>query len=139
MRRLTLVRIAENNDGTFGVLIDNLSSFTNVPFCLTLERRWQNNERGKSCIPAGKYVCMQVDSPKFGITFKVISVPGRSDILFHKGNIMDDTHGCIILGEQFEPLNGKNAVLSSGQAFTEFMYRTSGSNIFELLIREATA
>jgi hypothetical protein len=47
---------------------------------------------------------------------------------------MDDSHGCIILGEQFEPLNGRNAVLSSGKAFNEFIERTKDINEFKLSI-----
>ena len=45
---LTLKRVAENEDGTFGVLIHN-----NVPFCLTIEPEWKNNMKNISCIPEG--------------------------------------------------------------------------------------
>jgi hypothetical protein len=131
MKEFTLKRIAKINDGTFGVLLD-----AGVPFCLTVERPWLNNEVGKSCIPTGIYICRRVKSTKFGITLEVTDVQGRTEILFHKGNIMDDSHGCIILGEQYEPLNGKNAVLSSGKAFQEFMSRLEGINEFRLTIME---
>ncbi len=105
-----------------------------VPFCLTLERKWVDNKVGESCILSGAYICQRVNSPKFGETFEVKNVPNRTAILFHKGNIMDDSHGCIILGEQFEPLEGKNAVISSGKAFIEFIQRTQGINEFDLFI-----
>jgi hypothetical protein len=49
---------------------------------------------------------------------------------------MDDSRGCIILGEQFEPISGKNGVLSSGKAFDEFMSRLKGVEQFKLVITE---
>ena len=116
-------------DGTFGMMLDMVT-----PFCLTLEREWRNNEIGESCIPDGDYTCRRVNSPKFGNTFEVCDVLHRTAILFHKGNLMDDSHGCIILGEQFEPLDGRNAVLSSGKAFSEFIERTKDIDEFKLSI-----
>lgn len=132
MKQLRLKRVAYLNDGTFGVLLDE-----KVPFCLTVERPWLNNKVGKSCIPIGTYMCYRVQSPRFGDTFEVCNVEGRTYILFHKGNIMEDSHGCIILGEQYEPLYGKNAVHSSGKAFDEFMLRLKKFDEFQLTIEES--
>ncbi len=132
MRQFTLIRVAYTDEGTFGVLLDG-----GIPFCLTLEREWADNEVGKSCIPIGEYVCGRVNSPNHGRTFEVKDVPGRTVILFHKGNIDDDTHGCIILGEQYEPLDGHSAVLSSGKAMEEFMTRTYGLDEFALTVQDA--
>jgi len=132
MKQLQLIRLPQHPDGTFGVLLDE-----GTPFCLTLERRWLENKVGESCIPLGRYTCRRVDSPKFGDTFEVTHVPGRTAILIHKGNLMEDTHGCIILGEQYEPLGDETAVLSSGKAFSEFLARMAGENEFELRISQA--
>lgn len=115
--------------GTFGVMMDE-----GYPFCLTLERPWLDNAVGKSCIPAGIYTCKRVLSPQFGNTFEVMDVPGRTLIRFHKGNILRDTHGCIILGEQYENLNGYPGVVASGHAMTEFLDRTKTVDEFELEI-----
>lgn len=79
-------------------------------------------------------MCKRISSPKFGDTFRVEDVPNRSHILFHKGNLAENTHGCIIVGEQFEPLGGENAVLASGKAFTEFKQRTKDDYTFTLCI-----
>ncbi len=128
-KNFRLIRIAQTPDVTFGVLIYN-----NIPFCLTLERPWLNNQRNISCIPEGFYLCERKQSPKFGDTFEVKNVRDRSDILFHKGNLSDDTHGCILVGEQYEPLGGENAVRASGKAFTEFKEKTKGINAFLLQI-----
>lgn len=131
MKNFYLIRVSYIEDGTFGVLLDR-----EIPFCLTIEREWLDNERGKSCVPVGDYVCRRVTSPKFGETFEVTDVRGRSNILFHKGNVKDDSHGCIILGEQYESLGGKLAVLASGKAMTEFMDRTSDGDEFNLTIMD---
>lgn len=131
MKSFVLLRVAKIEDGTFGVLKDG-----EIPFCLTVERPWLNNERGKSCIPVGTYICRRVNSPKFGNTFEICDVPNRSAILFHKGNLYIDSHGCVVVGEQFEPLGDKNAVLASGKAFAEFLQRTEGINEFNLDIFE---
>jgi hypothetical protein len=131
MKVLTLVRVVETEDGTFGVLLD-----TGVPFALTLERRWLRNAVGESCIPEGTYTCQRTLSPKFGATFEVTHVPGRTAILFHKGNLQDDTHGCILVGEQFGVLQGKTALLASGPGFEEFLNKLKNEVVFTLRVKE---
>lgn len=128
---MDLIRVAYLDKVTFGVLL-----FDRVPFCVTLERPWLGNQRNVSCIPVGSYLCKRVNSPKFGETFEVVSVPNRSAILFHKGNLSEDTHGCIIVGEQFEPMTGMLAIQASGKAMSEFLILTSGLNSFSLNIKE---
>ena len=131
MRQFTLRRIAYISDGTFAVLFDG-----DIPFCLTLEREWRDNEKNVSCIPRGKYICKRVSSPKFGDTFEVCDVSGRSDILFHKGNIEDDSHGCIIVGEQFHKFKEKISLKASREGFAEFKQRTHFLMEFELEIKD---
>lgn len=117
---------------TFGVLIAE----NHIPFALTLERPWRDNQRGISCIPTGAYVCGRVSSPKFGMTFQVLNVSGRQEILFHKGNIQEDSHGCILVGERFEPLYGEPGILSSQEGFDEFLRIVAKVNDFNLYIRD---
>jgi len=114
-----------------------------LPFALTLERQWLNNKRGISCIPAGKYICLRCntspeynfqDSPKFGDTFVVSDVEGREHILFHKGNLDNDTNGCILVGEQYGTLQDDTAILASRQGYGEFMSLLKGKNEFELVV-----
>lgn len=114
---------------TFGVLIHR-----GTPFALTLENPWRQNERNVSCIPAGEYQCRRTQSPRFGETFTVLEVPGRSHILFHKGNVAEDTEGCILVGEQFGVLNGEPAVLASGAGYDEFMAKLAGVDRFWLTV-----
>lgn len=132
MKHFKLIRVAYIADGTFGVLFDE-----EIPFCLTVERRWINNFRNISCIPTGYYTCKRVQSQAFGNTFTVCDVPKRKLIRFHKGNISDDSHGCIVLGEEYGKYTGKVAVASSGRAFAEFRARLRGVNEFILDIDDA--
>ena len=132
MRQLKLIRIAFIPDGTFGILFD----YDNSIICLTLEREWKNNEKNISCIPRGEYVCQRIESPKFGFTFEVLNVPGRSHILFHSGNIEDDTHGCIITGKRIRMFKNKIAVLLSRIAFKRFMKILNPDDWFELEVRD---
>jgi hypothetical protein len=67
----------------------------------TVEEEWQDNRPFISCIPASPpegYLCKRVQSPKFGNTFEVTSVPGRTHILFHVFNTEEGSLGCIGMG-----------------------------------------
>ena len=129
---MKLVRVARDLCATYGVLIQG-----DIPFAVTLERPWKDNKRGESCIPKGVYTCVMVKSPKFGPTWMVQNVPGRSEILFHKGNLEDDSHGCILVGESFNPVLGRPGITASKEGFEEFMKITSMCTSFPLEIVEA--
>jgi len=129
VRLFTLLRIANPEQGIFGVLKDG-----DMPFCVTVE----NNA---FVIPDGDYICRRVNSPKFGNTFEITNVPGRSNVLFHGGNWEEDSTGCIVLGEKFEPIwdekrkRLKEGVMESNKAFSEFKERTVGLVTFSLKVR----
>ena len=78
------------------LLVDNKNNL--ILQLQTLERPWIFNERKVSCIPTGTYLVKRHNSPKFGQCLKVQDVKGRSDILFHSGNVVNDTLGCILVG-----------------------------------------
>lgn len=137
MADMVLTRVPSSKFGTFGMLrVDS------VPFAVTLERRWENNRPSVngipgSCIPLGKYTCKRVKSPKFGDTFEVTGVPNRSKILFHKGNLDDDSHGCILVGEQFALVKNEPGIIASAAGFEEFLAIQKGVKSFQLIINEA--
>jgi len=114
--KLRLVRVSEHNNATLGVLC-----LDGRPMFVTLEDAWRDNERMISCIPKGTYKVIWHKSPKFGNVFKVVDVPGRSDILIHAGNTHNDTHGCILLGMMYGTLGTQTAILSSRAALANFM------------------
>ncbi len=128
---LTLKRVGQSGKGTFGVLCNG-----EVPFALTLEEPWRDNQKSVSCIPIGSYICKRVRSPKFGNTFEVTNVQGRSHILFHKGNTLDDTEGCILVGEEFSGTYDRPRISSSERGFLEFMQLLENHIGFELTITE---
>ena len=127
-----LIRLEEHSSfGTFGILKINKSVF-----CVTLEPSDKLNVRNVSSIPAQQYVCRKYTSRKYGKTFKVTEVPGRSSVLFHSGNVVDHTKGCILLAQYFGKLKGNRAVLNSKNTFNQFMDIMKGINFFSLTIRE---
>jgi hypothetical protein len=135
-----IVRVEQAPAGTFGVFLLN-----NQAFAVTLELPWAGNQPQISCIPIGKYTCRRrksvlVASITKGIwdnTFEVMDVPGRTAVLFHAGNTITDTHGCVLLAQYFGKLRGDRAVLNSGATFNEFMLMTRNVDILPLEIVEA--
>lgn len=129
---LKLIRVAEHSGATLGVL-----SFDGMPRMVTLEEAWRNNQVQISCIPVGEYTVCRHRSPKFGETFIVNDVPGRSHILFHAGNTDEDTLGCILVGSEYGEIKKKPAVLRSKAAFLLFMDLLSGLDRVNLQILKA--
>lgn len=127
---MILRRVSRNQHGIFGVLIDDSESFA-----LTVELPWRENKPNISCIPEGIYTCKRVRSPRFGDTFEIADVSGRTHILFHIANTVDDLLGCVGVGEEFGRLKDKTAVLSSRRGFGEFMRRLEGKDTFPLAIK----
>jgi len=68
-----------------------------LPF-YTIEKPWVENTPFESCIPEGEYICNTYSSQKFPDVWEVQDVPGRTHILMHKGNFVDDVVGCIAVG-----------------------------------------
>jgi hypothetical protein len=109
------------------------------PIFLTLELPDRNNEKNKSRIPAGDYVCRRVrDRVTVGgmhiaETFEVCDVPGRTGVLFHIGNSMKDTQGCILPGRC---ITGPNFLTDSAIAFELLLKTLEGVDEFRLSIVE---
>lgn len=127
-----LIRLeTKRNAGTFGIL-----KIVKQVFCVTLEPPDRDNLKNVSSIPAGQYDCLRVDSATWGETFKVLDVPGRTGIVFHPGNRLRDTRGCILLAEHFGKLRSDRAVLNSGRTFDAFMGIFKDEGLFNLTIKE---
>ena len=112
-----LIRYAAVSDlCIFGMLITGDQVF------YTLELPWRDNERNRSCIPAGEYDFDYMErsaSGKYRGCFHVKNVPGRSEILAHNGNLAAHTKGCIIVGRKIGKLAGQPAVLNSMSALRD--------------------
>lgn len=131
MITLDLIRVGTSARGTFGVIRHG-----QVPFVLTLERPWEDNKQEVSCIPAGRYRCRRIRSPRFGNTFEVCEVPGRMHVLFHAGNTLEDTHGCILVGEEFSGTWDAPMLVSSQRGFGELIKYLDGLPEFDIVIHE---
>ena len=127
---LSLLRVGQSERGTFGVL-----RLGNIPFAVTLEPPWKENLTGQSSVPPGTYHCVRMQSPHFGETFQVMDVPGRTHVLFHKGNKLEDTQGCILVGEEFGGTPEMPLIAASIRGYSEFMALLAGESAFELTIR----
>ena len=124
---IMLIRDNHTDQGTTGELIVGELRF------YTIEPPWRDNQPNISCIPQGTYTLMPHLSPRFGRCLLVDNVPGRSDILFHAGNVGGDTNkglhthtlGCLLpgLSRGSLPFNdiSQNAVLSSRQAMQQLL------------------
>lgn len=65
----------------------------------TLEPAYKHNARMVSAIFPADYYIKKFIHPNFGKCFKVEGVPNRSGIYIHCGNSVEDTHGCILVGQ----------------------------------------
>ena len=102
--------------------------------CFILELQYRGNRKNVSCIPPDTYICKRVESPRFGETFEVTDVYGRTHILFHVANTADELEGCLATGLSVGYINGKRAVIDSRKAFDLFMNDLIGIDEFKLII-----
>lgn len=100
-------------------------------FCDTLEDKVRNLDAvekvyGSTAIPYGRYqITIDVVSPRFsasrqyrhigGKLPRLLDVPHFEGILIHIGNTAEDTHGCILVGENLS----KGKVLNSTATFNK--------------------
>ena len=133
MRNMEIIRITSSmTQGTRGVML-----IDRQPQCLTLELPWRMNVPFESCIPEGEYLCERYMSARYKETYIVLGVYSRDAILFHPGNFLEDTDGCIIPGSSFGAPNARPLVVSSRYAFNQMMDRLRGRDEFHLTIRNA--
>lgn len=129
--KLTLQRIIENNDSTFGVIYNE----SNNPLWLTLEKKYLNNMPNQSSIPIGQYKCNKITHNKYGLTFVITDVPNRTGILFHSLNFSSESEGCIGLGKVFYKHKGRYGIARSRDAMNEFREYTNKHNNITLIVK----
>jgi len=131
MKIVELLRLEESDQGTIGIL-----KIQKEVFCFTLEPPDRLNELNRSSIHPKQYTCRPYLSAKHGQTFQVMDVPGRTGILFHAGNKVQDTEGCILVGSHPDKLKGDRAVLNSGATLKRFAEAVGVGEAFHLTISE---
>lgn len=129
-RRLLLKTLQMDNCCLGKLFYQDLDTMRLTFICYILERPYLDNATSISCIKAGEYFVKPVISPKFGATYYIESViPGavgldegtRTHILFHSGNIISHSKGCLLTGKSTGTLKGEIAVLNSKAAHKHFM------------------
>jgi hypothetical protein len=106
-----LTRLNQTPDGMFGSM-----SFNGQQVCVTVERPWDKNKNGTSCIPAGDYRVTRFKSPHNGDCFLLHDVPDRDMIEIHSANISTQLRGCLAPGKSFATFSefgGMQGVTSS--------------------------
>lgn len=113
----------EVNKPTLGYFaLDNGNGFIRR-LCDTLELPWRDNMPRRSCIPAGVYDMIWVESPRLRkLTWRLVGVPGRDGILVHAANFDHQLLGCIAPGLGKADINkdGRMDVVKSGEALKIF-------------------
>lgn len=141
MATVYLRRQRRSDHGTEGVLIAPCFGFTSGAPLYVIELPWRGNASNISCIPDGTYLCRIRESKRFGRTYHVLDVAGRSFILMHAGNwagdrskgLLSNSHGCILLGLKRGVARGQRAVLNSRTAVRRFV-EAAGGEEFQLVI-----
>lgn len=126
-----IIRLEEADSGTIGIL-----RIQKEIFCFTLEPPDLLNKQMMSSIPAQQYIAKRYQSSKYGETFIVTDVPGRTGILFHWGNTASNTAGCIILGKGIALIEGRRGLSGSKDTWDRFMEALHGHEKFHLTIKE---
>lgn len=132
---LYLKRNEFGSAGIFGILASVDGS------CIvaqTLEHSYVGSNEPVSYIPKlppGDYTCvrglhkLESMSSVFE-TFEITDVPGHKGILFHVGNLNEDSSGCVLLGSA----RSGNMITQSRIAFSTFMKLQQGVSQFTLTV-----
>lgn len=104
----------------------------------TLELPWLQNKHNISCIPEGNYTVIKEKSSNGHQYphFRVINVPNRNGILWHKITYVKDLRGCIGIGGRFQDLNSDNIPDIIESSITLQRLYDMLPNTFKLIIRE---
>lgn len=123
----------------------------------TIERPWLPHPHGpggkqrESCIPDGEYLVQPWNSARFPNTFILANnalgvylqpnlIPprqawGRSAILIHAGNTVEDVIGCIAVGRRHALAGGQHSVLESRNALDDLRATLGRGTTHQLTIR----
>lgn len=127
---ITLFRMGNSPWGVFGTL--TIGDWS----CKTLERPWEGNAQNVSCIPSGNYdlkkrpsaLLSRLTQEQYQDAWEICDVPNRSHILIHPGNWIENSEGCVLVGNDFMVINSKPGVVASRKTFDEVMTRLNREN-----------
>lgn len=134
---LTLCRVAQRYNKVWGVLV----GWDSIPLGVTFERAYATNDPASPALVSmtdmrpkfgpGSYTCSKAFFHRGKYDTYEISVPGHERILFHIGNTVKDTEGCILIGESY----GIDGIYGSRNGFAKFMNHLNGAAAFELEVK----
>lgn len=136
---LKLKRVFFSDKYTIGKLFIN-----NAYFCDVLEDKDRDLNKdgdlsdegeqkvfGQTCIPRGEYKVIITESNRFKKRLPLLlNVPGFEGIRIHGGNTADDTHGCLLVGENKE----KGKILNSQNTLGALMKILEESDSIKIII-----
>jgi hypothetical protein len=135
--KLRLVRQDFQHDGIFGTLYDDSAGAV----CVTLEHAYPSERGDGSYLPKlqnGVYKCVRGTHRLHDLvpfeTFEIEGVPGHDNILFHAGNLNDDSDGCVLVGEKIEQFPKAWGITASRITFKKFMELLTNVNSFTLTV-----
>lgn len=118
-------------DGTNGTIF-----YKGIPICQCIELPWRNNERGRSCIPEGRYELKLRYTDRFGRHYLVKDVPGRQLILLHPFNhALKESRGCLA---PVETITGHGKGYGSRAALDKMLGISRGCGEQVFLVIEAS-
>ncbi len=133
--KVELIRTYQSQQ-TIGELLIN-----GIEFCKTLELKWLDNIRCKSCIPEGVYKVVKRlahEKRKYN-HFLVTNVPNRSYILIHTGNYSSQILGCILVGDKHIDMNKDGLLDVANSTITLQKLYNLMPDSFELTIKRKLA
>ena len=124
MPKISLVRLESTDHATLGAIVG-----AGEILCLSLELPWRDNQTNVSCIPCGQYKLRRrvnwFNAERYGHTYEVDAVFGRTGILIHPANAPSELLGCIAPGSTIGDVTiggaRQRGVKSSGVAFSRLM------------------
>jgi len=151
---LTIRRYGTGTSGTFGRAVLTGKDGSDAWAGWTLEDDWRDNQRGVSCIPAGRYRAFFRTPENTPATvrrmyvYELRDVPDRTAILIHAGNTEEHTEGCILVGTRVGAMDvaededtgernvRKGAVLASRDALEGLHRATGKADILVVIVWE---
>mgnify|MGYP007090344541 FL=1 len=97
---LEVKRLYKKDTYTIGVLMVDGEKFSDTLEDKVRDLKSEKKVYGETAIPAGKYKVVMSMSSKFKRVMPYLeNVPQFTGIMIHPGNIIKDTLGCILVGE----------------------------------------
>jgi len=137
---MTLQRFEQGPNGIFSNLLDDQGRKVDV----TVTHAYVSDAGWQPKVPPGRYLCVRGTHSLDGVhhfdTFEITGVEGHKGILFHQGNVEEESKGCELIGGHVGTLlthgTEEEAVLDSAEAFKYFMRLQGDATEFWLTVTE---